>query len=340
MATAASGVIKRESGQDAGSGELTAGSDAKNYTSGEELWSKKSGYAPTVLPNGVISGFTMTPHASNDTVAYSAGVTNLNGVADTATAAGSQALATARTGSGDAYRIDSLTQVAAGTLIFVTGTAHASALDPTGTRGDAGAPPVIPVDSIELGQVLMTSNVAAVFTATEIKQVPNTNKEMANYPSYEVQYMRVAAGIIGEAGVEFSSSLPLIHTAGVPKKCYATWHTPEFADITEARNFKPALNSQSSSSEQFYGNKTRTSQSISLGDGSFEVGLPEGGITDPVLDVAGEILWYKMFQDSLATEYMLTLGIVEFDYTENVDSYIVASATLSSVFGKTERVKG
>ncbi len=80
MATAASGVIQRESGQDAGSGELTAGSDAKNYTSGVELWSKKSGYAPTVLPNGVISGFTITPHASNDTVAYSAGVTNLRGV--------------------------------------------------------------------------------------------------------------------------------------------------------------------------------------------------------------------------------------------------------------------
>ena len=336
MTTAANAIVYIESSQTAGSGELTAQSDNKNYNcSGVELWSKKSSYEPSILPNGVKSGGAITTNTSNDTVSIAEVIVNLNGV-ETTVSSGTAAITRDST---DDYAIHSIIVNSSGALATVAGDADSTALDPTGTRGDPGAPPLIPVDAIEIGQIHITSKTSAVITAAEIKQIKGTHVEMAASPSHEIKYVRVESGVIGVAGVEFSTALPEIHTGAVPKKVYATWYEPEFGSIVASRDFKPALVSHSSSSETYYNNVIRTAVSKTLGQASIVIGLEDGGITDSILDAQDETLWWKMYQNKLASAYMLTLGIAAFDYTESAEAAINATVTITPEFD-TLRVTG
>lgn len=336
MATASGGKIMRESAQTAGSGALTDSGDQISFNSSASIWSKRSGYTPTIIPNGLISGGTLTPNAANDTLDFTAIVCNLNGTASDTVAASTVAIT--RDGSND-YAIHSITINTSGSVVAVAGTADAAALDPTGARGGSGAPPYIPTTSIEIGQIHITSKTAAAITTSEIKQVPGTHVEYANSPGYEIKYARVSSGALGYAGVDFDSALPAIHTGDVAKAVHAEWYVPSFTDIPVARNFKPAYNTVSSTSSQWYKNKTFSSQSLSLSDSTFEIYLQDGGITDSILDaIEEEELWFKAYQDQLASEYILTLGKAVFDQTLNVDSDIIAAVTLSPTAGKSMRI--
>ena len=88
MSTAENAKLQYEAGQNATAmSALTNSGDETTFTSGASLWSGKSGYAPVVRPNGLLTGGAVTVHADNDKVTVAALTCNLQGVV-TSVAAG------------------------------------------------------------------------------------------------------------------------------------------------------------------------------------------------------------------------------------------------------------
>ncbi len=302
---------------------LTDSGDATFFKSADKLWSKRSGYAPDVKPNGVATGGTITPGASANTVAVAALTCYLAGVLTSVNA--DSALAVARPESSD-YQILSITVDSTGALAVVEGTEGSAFSD---TRDAAGGPPLIPVGSIEVGQVKYSSQTSAVVDSSEIKQVVGTSKEMYNYPAWTEKRMNVENGALGYAGVEFDSALPLIHTGGVAKAVYASYYTPEFAIIPETSDYVPPETSHSVSSTQIYG-KTKGASSSSLGQGSFTAYLNDG-IADSIIGLKNENLYFKFYQDRLETsKYIMCQGKLGISRSFPADDGVSASCTISA----------
>ncbi|MBK7543230.1 MAG: hypothetical protein IPI57_16060 [Candidatus Competibacteraceae bacterium] len=121
---------------------------------------------------------------------------------------------------GTPYLTTSITITGAGAAAAVAGTAGAAQSE---TRGAAGGPPLIPVDSIEISQVRLSSITAAPVTASEIFQAPGLHQERADYPVYTADYLG--------GKITFASALPLVHVGSLPKRVYARVSTPIFAEI-------------------------------------------------------------------------------------------------------------
>lgn len=271
---------------------LTAASDALSYAGAAAPWSARSGYAPVVLPNGLLSGGTVTPAGTNNVVNIAALSLNLNGVV---TAVAGSTLTASRGASSNTHCITSLTVDSTGALAAVAGTASTAFSE---TRGAAGGPPYIPVGSVEIGQVRLTSVTAGLVTAAEIFVTPGTHVERADTPLYEVD------SLTGK--VNFYSAVPKIHTGDTPKKVFASYATPTFADVALASDFVPPTNTYSVSSTQYYG-ATRGSTSKTLNAGSFTAALNDG-LTDPLLAMEGENIWFKFYQDRARSAHELCQG--------------------------------
>ena len=106
-------------------------------------------------------------------------------------------------------------------------------------------PPLIPVDSIEIAQVRVTTSAAGAVAASQIYQVVGSHCERADFPLRTVNY--------DEGSVTFLDALPEIHTGTVPKKVYASYAEPIFADVALASDFVPPETSHSVTSTQVYG---------------------------------------------------------------------------------------
>jgi hypothetical protein len=319
MPSAENAKLQYEAGQTATAmSELTNSGDAKKFTSTAALFSNKSGYAPDVRPNGLINGGAVTPAVSltNNAVDVAALTCYLAGVKTTVSASLDLACARAST---NVSRIDSITVTSAGAIAVVAGTDGASSAF-SETRAAAGGPPLIPVGSIEIAQVRYTGNVAAAVATTEIFQVVGLHQERYDYPLFEIDY--------ANGDVNFSSALDKIHTGTVPKKVYASYAEPIFADVQLASDFTPAETSNSVSSKQIYGT-TIGSSSSSLSQASFTAFLNDG-ISDALVTLKDEILWFKFFPDKYKSSYLLTLGKLGIGRKFPAGDNITASCTISS----------
>jgi hypothetical protein len=270
--------------------------------------------------------------AVNDTYDVASGKLNLNGV-ETTFAGGSTTI-TRAAGGGDEYRINSVTINNAGALASVAGVDGTSF---SSTRGADGGPPLIAVDSVEIAQIKTSASAAGVITAAEIFQVPGVEREMAFFPTYTIKYASVSSGVLGYAGVQFTSALPTIHTGAVAKKVYAQYYYPVFSEITRVRNFTPPQETSSVSSEQVY-RETVGAVSTSLGQGSFEY-MPVDGISDPIFLNINYKLWFKFLQDINKSPYIICQGYLNDATPFPADANIVSSFTISSE-SKAERVIG
>jgi hypothetical protein len=286
---------------------LTDDGDHITFNSASQLWSNYPGRAPTVLPNGVISGGAVTPAVSgtDDAVDVSSLSCNLNGVQKVgATKIAADTDITITREVTNAYLKASIVVTNAGAFDVIEGTAHASAF--SDTRGADGGPPYIPVDNIEVAQVHLTSTTSAAITTDEIKDVPNVHTELATLPNYIVKFIRVDNQVLQYAGVDFTSALSLIHTGDVAKRVYAEHYTPLFASLQNTRNFDPPRVSGSVSSEAFY-DETRSSVSESIGAGSLEF-APTDEVADPFLTQMTYPIWFKYYPDDLKAPYFATLA--------------------------------
>ena len=316
MSTAENAKLQYEAGQNAvAMSALTNSGDETTFTSAAMLWSGKSGHAPVVRPNGLLTGGAVSVHATNDKVTVAALTCNLQGVV-TSVAAGE---ATITRPASDKAKVCSITINAAGSIAVVAGTDSLSSAF-SETRAAAGGPPLIPVDSIEIAQVRVTTSAAGAVAASEIYQVVGLHTERADFPLWDVNY---------DAGsVTFLGALPEIHTGTVPKKVYASYASPIFADIALASDFVPPENTHSVSSTQVYGT-TLGATASTLGQGSFTAYL-SNGVSDALVQLKDQTLWFKFFPDRYATPYLLTQGKLGVSRTFPAGDSIQAACTISA----------
>lgn len=331
MGTAENAKIEYECGQDLVTmAELTDEGDHQDFRSADPLWSGRSGFAPNVKPNGLATGGVVTPGTANDKVDVAALTCYLAGVLTTVGAAAATSVTRPAASPAGLKKKLSITITSAGAVAVVAGLDNAAFSD---VRGAAGGPPYILLDSIEIAQVWLTSSTAAVVTADEIKQVVGNSCERYDYPTWEEARFNVDAGIIGNAGVVFASALPLSHSAaspiaGAPKKVFAEYYEPVFTDVPKSSDFVPPETSYTTSSKKIYGT-TLGATSSSLNQGSFTAYLQDG-ISDGLLALKGEALFFKFFQSRFnSLPYLLQQGILGVTRSFPAGDQIAAACTIS-----------
>jgi len=303
---------------------LTDQGDFKTFKSTATLWSARSGYVPSVLPNGVATGglVSVAASGSNDVIDIAALTCYLAGTLTSVSASTDEAIS--RPAAND-YQKFSITVTSGGAIAVVDGTEGTSFSD---TRDAAGGPPLIPTTSIEIAQVWLSSQSSAPITASEIKQTPGVYREMYNYPTWDVVYGTVSNGVLGYAGVTFHSALAAIHTGSVGKGVYASYYTPDFAELVDAYDFVPPNNSHSISSKQVYG-RTKGAKSSSLNQGSFSFDMQDG-ISDNILQYVDSNLWFKFYQNRLNSPYILSQGYLGIQQSFPAGDSITAACTVSA----------
>lgn len=295
-------IVRYESGQTSYSfEEMTDSGDNTTFAASFSPMSRASGYAPTVAPYGLKTGGAITPGSSNDEVDVAAltvvapGMTGAD--ADGVVTVAADTVSITRGLTTDTHNITSITIDSSGAVAAVSGTDNTAF---STTRGAAGGPPLIPVGSIEIGQVRTTSITSAAVATGEIYQVPGLTQERSDYPTYEINY---ATGQI-----TFNDALPLIHTGSVPKKVYVKGATPLFAPVPKASDWVPAEATYSISSTDTYDGPVGSSTS-SLGQASFSAVLGDG-ITDNFVALKGQNLWFEFRPDRDASlPKQLTQGL-------------------------------
>lgn len=321
MATAENAKLDYEAGQNAVSMTLlTDSGDRTTFTSAASLWSQRSGFTPVIRPNGLLTGGAVTTNASNDTVTVAAMTLNLNGVVTTVnagTASISRGLTT------DTHRITSITINSSGAITAVAGTDHT---DFSETRGANGGPPLIPVDSVEIAQVRVTSVSAAVVASSEIFQVPGLHQERADFPLFKVNY--------GSGSVTMLAQLPASHTGPVAKRIYASYASPIFAEVSLASDFVPPENTHSVTSTQIYGS-TLGATSTTLNQGTFTAYL-DSGVSDALVTLKDNILWFRFYPDRYKSGYILSQGKLGIARTFPAGDNIQAACTINAAAAATE----
>lgn len=324
MANAENALIKYEGGQT--STPMTALSDSgdsKTFDTGASLLSKRSGFEPVIRPDGLATGgvASVAVSGSNNVIDVSALTAYIGGTLKTVSAATDVSIT--RGLSTDTHCITSITVTSAGSVVAVAGTDGTAFSE---TRGSAGAPPLIPVGSIEIAQVRTTSVTAAPIQASEIFQVVGVHQERTDFPIYDVDYLN--------GSITFSAALPSIHVGAVPKGVFASFAEPIFSEIAKASDFTPSENSYSLNSTQIYGT-TIGSTSATLNQASFTTYL-ENGITDPLVQLKGESLWFQFFPDRYQSNYILEQGKLGISRTFPAGDEIQASCTISTSSAGTE----
>lgn len=294
--------------------QLTNSGDDTIYTGAASPWSGVSGLTPVVRPNGIRSGGAVTPKAGvNDTVTVAAMEVNLNGVVTDV--AGDDVAITRATGN---YQIHSIIVDNTGALDSVAGTVHASAFSET--RGANGGPPLIAVDAVEVAQVRVPNDTAAVIAASEIKQVIGVHSESATFPLWSVNYYK--------GQVEFVQALDKIHTGPATKRVYCEFYTPVFTNVQRANNVQPPENSFSVNSEATYDGPVG-SVSQSLGQGSFSA-IGENGIDDVVVRQKGKNLWFRFYPDKFRSGHIMFQGYLGITRTFPADGNTAFACTVSA----------
>lgn len=327
MAILSSAAVYYESAQSQNAmAALTDAGDHTVFSLAATPWSQAAGYEAVIVPYGLATGGTITPAAAagNNNVdvaaltAYMAAATGASATTGLLSVGAATDVACARGADAPhAYLITSITVDATGAIAAVSGTGSTAHSE---TRAAAGGPPLIPVGSIEIGQVRYTSHTAAVVSAAEIYQVVGVSQERYDFPVFSTDYLR--------GKITFAAALPLIHTGVITKKVYARVATPVFAEISRAKDWKPAESSNSATSEQYY-DGTVGGYTASLGQAGFTASLGDG-ITDGLLSKVGQNLIFKFKSDKNKSAYQLTQGILGLSRTFAVGANPTATVTVTA----------
>lgn len=297
-------IIRYESAQTSHAfEEMTDSGDNTTFSGSFSPLSQVGGYEPTISPYGLMTGGVITTHATNDTVSVAAmtlmapGMTGAD--SDGVVSVSADTVSISRGASSDTHRITSITVASDGSITAVAGVDNAGSFSET--RGADGGPPLIPVGSIEIGQVRTTSVTAAAVLSGEIYQVVGQHQERSDYPVYSVDYAT------GE--ITFADALPTIHTGTLPKKVYIKGYTPLFAPIPQTSDWVPAESTYSISSTDTYDGPVGASSSA-LSQATFSAVLRDG-ITDSFVSKKGENIWveFRPDRDKLVPK-QLTQGIL------------------------------
>jgi len=312
MATSSKAKISIETGRTLTTyAKATDGGDHKVHYAGT-LWSGYSDgdtdYSPSIRPDGMVSGRNvLSVHANSNQLTVAGFTAYSKGIERTVTAA----TATVTRATGGLSLIHSVTMDSSGAIVVVEGTIGTTSAF-VETRDAAGGPPYIPVASVEIGQIRLTANTAAVITAAQIFQVVGTHAERFDYPTWDE--FNVGQGIAAltskekNSHIKFVTALSAIHTAGTYKGVYIQYYSPVFAELSKTLDFKPCENTPSVSSTQYY-NGSIGSSSRSLGAGGFTA-LMTDNISDALINEQDKIITVKYWPDRNKNPYVLTQGEV------------------------------
>jgi len=330
MSNSENGKIQYEQGQVLTTYEaMTDSGDQQVFTATEDIWSGKSGFTPSIRPNGLVSGRSLiTAAATVDEISIAAFTAYSKGALQTVSAATTSVTRTATAGKA---QIHSITMASDGSIAIVEGTVSATTAF-SETRAAAGGPPLIPVNSVEVGQIRVTTSTAAAIASTEILQLVGTHTERYDYPGWAENNIGDGAFASNSAKenayIEMDSVATKIHTGPTVKAVYAQYYAPSLADLGRTVDFVPVENSHSVSSTQIYG-KTIGSRSSSIGQGAFTT-LLNDGVSDSFLSEKDEILTIKFFPDTNKAPFMLTQGKIGISRTFPVADQNQAAVTISS----------
>ena len=336
MPTAENAQMYYESGVDYSDGykQLYDIGDNTTFRSAALRWSRQSGYKPTVRPNGLVNGGTVSVGSGNNNASVAAGTVYIGG--ESLTFAADTSVTVWRGASSDTHRITSIQvrKSASGTAVVISkpGTDHSAF---SSTRGAAGGPPLIGHKEVEIAQVRTTAVAAAAITSDEIYAVPagasDGSCEWYNYPSWDVNYADVSSKLNRGAGITFHEALPDSHQdpSAAPKHVYAEYYEPTFSKIGKCVDFVPIETSWSTSSTQIYDGRTIGAASSSLGQGAFTA-YTEDNITDLIVSKKNADLWFKWLQDStVTTTYIQTQGRFGISRTNPANDNLMFAATIS-----------
>jgi hypothetical protein len=200
------------------------------------------------------------------------------------------------------------------------------------TRNAAGGPAYIPANSVELGQIRVSSATAAAISSDEVYQVVGSHTERYDYPVWDEN--NIGDGQSAEASaqknayVKFASALSGDHTAGAAKNVYIKYYAPIFSEVSRAFNFRPVENAHSVSSQEYY-RGTIGAVSSAIGQGGFTA-LLNDGLTDAIVAEKDQILTVKFFADENKSPYSLTQGKLGLARTYPTDNQNQAEVTISA----------
>lgn len=305
---------------------LTDAGDHKTYTDTRKPWSSAPGFDAVGAGYGVVTGGAVTPAAAlgNNNVDVAAmtlfapGMTGADPVTGMVTIAAAADIAATR-GTTNGYRITAVTVTGAGVVTAVAGTEGTAFSD---AYGAAGGPPLIPVTSVLIAHLRLTSTTAAKITTSEIDQAVGIAQEqwMSPLPTLD--------RLTGK--ITFSDALPLSHTGPVTKRVAARVALPQFADLPLARDFEPADATGSQQVEKWYRAVTGGFDA-GLSQASFEISLNDG-ITDAFIKKAADqpTLLFRFKQDKNRAPYVLTLGVPLVKRTFKGGSHPTAKITVAA----------
>lgn len=190
---------------------------------------------------------------------------------------------------------------------------------------------MIPVESVELGQVKVTSSTAAAITAAEIFQ---ESQYTEHYDSPVWDENNIGDGVGADAAaqknayIKFQSALPTIHTGSVPKAVYVKYYEPQFSELARVLDFVPAEYSHTVSSQEYYRGAI-ASVAESVGQGSFTA-LLNDGLTDALILQKNQVITVRQYPDENKNPYSLTQGRIGLGRTFPFANQIQAEVTISA----------
>lgn len=321
MAITENGMLEYESGQAFNDWEeMSDTGDGQVFEASFAPWSGRSGFETRVRPWGLATGGRVVAGNGNNSVhvealtAFMAGAAGADSDGLVVAAADDVTVTRAET---DSHLVSSIILSASGDLSAVAGTEGTSFTD---SRGAAGGPPLIPVDAIEIAQVRLSSGSAGPVSDTEIFSVPGVHQERYDFPVWSED---PASG-----EVSFATALPAIHVGEVPKRVSVKGYTPIFAELPYCSDFVPADESHSVNSTDTYSGPLG-SVSRTLGQASF-THRANDGITDPIVRLKNQRLWFRWHQDRNRAPFSLTRGILGIARQYPVGDHVTVNATISA----------
>lgn len=329
---AGNGVIYLEQGQAmVDFVALSDEGDRRTFSSADAVWSKR--FEPEIRLDGLVTGTKLiTASATNDVVDVAAATAFIGGE-DVTIAADTATIGRPVT---DVSLVNSITATSAGAIVVVEGV-DGSDTSFSEVRGAAGGPPLIPVGSIELGQVRVTASAGGLVLASEIYQIAGQHTERSDFPDRSVSYLGkgVESTIDGQdaAHIYFATALPANHTGDIPRGVYLKYYTPVYGELSRTLDFTAAETTHSISSTQYYGG-TVGSKSSSLGQGGFTA-LLSNGVTDGLVASKNQDLTVKFFPDRDRAQHIITQGTIgitrSFPVADEIQATVVVSAQEASV---------
>lgn len=298
---------------------LTKEADNQTFASGNPYWLREPVFL-SVIPDGLISGGSINPNATNSEVQTEAGSAYFAGVQVDFSADAS--VAVSRPTSGGNVRINAIVVDSSGAVTAIAGTEGTAG----GARGAAGGPPFITVGSVLLGYWTGTSTSAALALASEIDCL---SAERWNSPSFKINF------ITGK--VIFDRALDLIHTASVPKKVYAQYKFAVMGEIGDCTDFAFATTTALVDGSAFDDDWMEEQENQRSASGSFNGFYVNGEMFDLASTVDGGITILRLYPTRLRGGYFVFQASVNWGITVAKDQ-MVTQAMPFKVIGAPVRI--